>query len=208
MLSVIYAECQLCWVSQFLLLLLSTVLLSLVYSECPFSKKTLNDECYYGECCYAEYHLCWVTLTQSAICAECLNFYCFAEYYYAECCLCWMFIYQNDIKCWVWLCWIHLCWVSFMLSTIMLSVFYAKCFYIKYYLCRMSLRWDTVMLSVVAPKKADSQARKLLSDYNKQNCHQKSTWSLKMYDCLKFILWTEIFWVKCEHNLLRNFTNN
>ncbi len=78
MLSVIHAECHLCWAS---------FILSVIYAECHLCWVSFMVSVIYGEChlcrvsfmlsvIYAECHLCWVSFMLSVI--------------YSECHLCWV----------------------------------------------------------------------------------------------------------------------
>jgi hypothetical protein len=135
MLSVINAECHLCWVT-----FLSIKLLTVVQAE--GHKQAQQALCRNAEC-----HLCWVTLLSIVMLnvmltfvyteghnpekyVKCHNAEChYAVSRYAECRYwvlpCWGS--QSSTICWVSLClvswyWVSLCWVSFMLCGIMLSV--------------------------------------------------------------------------------------
>ncbi len=107
MLSVIFAECHLCWVS---------FMLSVIYAGCHLCWVSFMLSFLYAEC-----HLCWVSFMLSVI--------------YAECHLCWVsfvlnVIYAKYHLCWVSqirpLCWVSqirpLCWVSFTNKAFILSV--------------------------------------------------------------------------------------
>jgi len=169
MLSVIYAECHLCWVSCWV-----SFMLSVIYAE-------------WHLCCviYAECHLCWVSFMLSVIIVYCLRWVpCLLKVFYSECHLCWMLPMLKAIYAWCLLyveC--HLWWALFMLSVtsaeyhsfnfsfilntiyavglydelFMLNVAYAECHFCYYSLCWVSrlglflkwLCWSSLMLIVI-----------------------------------------------------------
>jgi hypothetical protein len=141
MLSVIYAECHLCWVSFTLSdiyvewhLCWVTFMLSVIYAECHLCWVSFMLSVMYAEChvrwvsftlsdIHAEWHSRWVTFTLSDIHVE------WHSRWVTFTSLMPSVIYKPYAEC-------HLCWVSFMLSVtyaechfnpFLLSVNYAEC---------------------------------------------------------------------------------
>jgi len=112
MLRFIFAECHLCKVSlSWKLLCWVSCMLRVIYAECHLCRVSIMLIFIYAEC-----HLCWVSSMLSVICW--VSF--MPSVIYAECHLCWVpfmlcaiyVVWQISPLCRVSLCWILLCWLS------------------------------------------------------------------------------------------------
>ncbi len=112
MLSVIYAECHLCWASS---------MLSIIYAECHLCWVSSMLSIIYAEC-----HLCWVSFMLSVI--------------YAECHLCWVSSMLSVIYAECHLCWVSSMWAISLFIVHVLGTVKRKECWIKWHY-RSILPW-------------------------------------------------------------------